>query len=314
MKKFQKIALVLLLVCLAITSIGIFTIIKDNQYAREFTLNDSLPDGEGKRATVILLGGQSNAAGRSIDDYLQKNVSEAKYAEYENGYSNVYINYFSSGDNSSNEFVKCSVRQGDAGGFFGPELGLAEKLNEEYPDETFFIIKYAWSGTSIYDQWLSPSSIGRTCPLYKEFVRFVEMSMNYLISKNYEVKIAGMCWMQGESDASTPIDAILYEHRLINFIEDLRNEFADYSPEGGFAFVDAYIADAPELWTFCDLVNRSKQAVADSHSLNVVIDTVKEGLKCDAEPIEEPDRMHYDALSELKLGHLFAQSLESFLD
>ena len=58
-----------------------------------FPVADTLPDGGGKKATVILLGGQSNASGCSLDAYLQKNVSAEKYAEYQNGYDNVYINY-----------------------------------------------------------------------------------------------------------------------------------------------------------------------------------------------------------------------------
>ena len=38
----------------------------------------------------FLLIGQSNAAGCSRDEYLQKNVSPEQYAKYENGFDNVY--------------------------------------------------------------------------------------------------------------------------------------------------------------------------------------------------------------------------------
>ena len=116
-----------------------------------FSVKDTLPDGEGRTVRVILIGGQSNAVGCSLDEYLQKYVSNEKYQEYENGYDNVYINYFSSGTNESGEFVKCKNNQGQLYGFFGPELGLSERLNEEYPDETIFIIKCAWNGTTLYE-------------------------------------------------------------------------------------------------------------------------------------------------------------------
>ena len=43
---------------------------------------DCLPDGKGQSAKVILLLGQSNATGCSLTDYLQKGVSEEKYAEF----------------------------------------------------------------------------------------------------------------------------------------------------------------------------------------------------------------------------------------
>ena len=147
-----------------------------------FTVKDTLPDGNGKKATVILLGGQSNASGCSLDEYLQKNVTPEKYAEYQNGYDNVYINFLS-GAHTSQEFVKCATLQGELEGAFGPELGLAEKLNEMYPDRTFFIIKCAWGGTNLFEQWLSPSSKGKTGELYKQFTVYVETSIKYLISK-----------------------------------------------------------------------------------------------------------------------------------
>ena len=106
-----------------------------------FVINDTLPDGDGKKAKIILLGGQSNASGCSSDEYLKKNVSANKYSEYANGYDNVYINFLS-GANISEGFVKCSTKQGEMENSFGPELGLAEKLHETKPTELFFIIKF----------------------------------------------------------------------------------------------------------------------------------------------------------------------------
>ena len=162
-----------------------------------FTVKDTLPDGEGKRAQVIILAGQSNASGCSLDEYLKKNVSKEKYTEYQNGYENVYINYLS-GERRSGEFVKCATLQGEIAGGFGPELGLAEKLHELYPNDMFFIVKCAWGGSNLFEQWRSPSCKGKTGELYKQFVVYVETSIQYLKSKNYDVKIEGMCWMQGE--------------------------------------------------------------------------------------------------------------------
>ena len=278
------------------------------------TINDTLPDGEGKKAHVVLLGGQSNASGCSRDEYLKKNVSEEKYNEYKNGYDNVYINYYVSGYNESSGFVKCVSLQGEAGGFFGPELGIAEKLNELYPDEQFFIIKCAWGGTNLYEQWLSPSSRGKTGELYQKFVKFVNVSMEYLISKNYDVKIEGMCWMQGESDSFSITHATDYKDNLITFIDDIRKEFSEYASDDGIAFIDAYIADNPLYWVFCDAVNNSKAAVAESSELNVLVDTISAGLTCSEEPDGEPDLAHYDSMSEIKLGNMFAESLSQFLN
>ncbi len=282
----------------------------------QFTVADTLPDGGGKKATVILLGGQSNAAGCSRDDYLQKNVSAEKYAEYAAGYDNVYINYYTTGTNESRAFVKCATGQGENIGAvcFGPELGLAEKLHAERPDETFFIIKCTWSGTDLFKQWLSPSSNGKTGDLYRGFVKYVKASLKYLRSKNYDIKIEAMCWMQGESDSFSTEHATGYALHLTNFIADIRDEFSRYAAEDGIAFVDAAIADNPMYWVYCDLVNASKQQVADASPMNVLIDTNAEGLTAQNEPEDAPDRAHYDSMSEIKLGHLFATEVLKFCE
>ncbi len=309
------IIVVTVLLCLALIGTAVFFIVKENEgYDMKFTVEDTLPDGEGKRARVILLAGQSNASGCSRDDYLKKNVTEEKYEEYKSGYDNVYINYFATGTNQSSGFVKCATMQGEAGGYFGPELGLAEKLHEMYPDEQFFIIKYAWGGSNLFEQWLSPSSFGKTGNLYKAFVCYVEQSMEYLISKNYDVEIEGICWMQGESDSLSPKNAADYESNLTNFIKDLRERFDRYAADDGIAFVDAYIADNPMFWVYCDIVNESKRAVASKLSDTALIDTNAADLTCAEEPEGQPDIAHYDSMSQIKLGHLFAEELSRFLN
>ena len=315
MNKRKVIALVVAAVFgAALLGLGIFWGVNaylDHQI--HYTIQDTLPDGQGKKATIILLGGQSNASGCSLDEYLRKNVLPEKYAEYDRGYDNVFINYYVTGNNESQAFVKCATRQGEMGTCFGPELGLAEKLNELYPEETFFIIKWAWGGSNLFDQWLSPSSSGKTGTMYRQFVKYVETSIRYLESKNYDVEIAGMCWMQGESDSFSVETASGYAEHLSNFIKDIRKKFSRYAAEGGIVFVDAYIADNPAFWVYCEQVNQSKKEVAEQSPLNVVIDTNAHGLVCNEEPAENPDIPHYDSRSQIKLGHLFAAELAKFL-
>ena len=311
----KKIILVLsITIALVLIIASIYNLFIKNPSDIDFVINDVLPDGHNSKARVILLGGQSNASGCSRDDYLQKNVSAEKYAEYKNGYDNVYINYYVSGNNQSNGFVKCSTLQGEAGGYFGPELGIAERLNELYPNEKFFIIKCAWGGTELYTQWISPSSPGKTGPMYKNFVNFVKANLKYLESKNYEVVIEGMCWMQGESDSFSEETATDYEIHLKNFIKDIRKKFSKYASNDGIAFIDAFIANNPAYWVYYELVNESKKAVADSSPINVVIDTISEGLTTNMEPIDSPDIPHYDSMSEIKLGYLFVDKLVMFFD
>jgi len=177
----------------------------------------------------------------------------------------------------------------------------------------FFIIKCAWGGTNLFKQWLSPSSKGKTGDLYKKFVKYVDTSMEYLISKNYDVEIEGMCWMQGESDSFSTQNALEYKDHLTNFIKDIRNEFSKYESADGISFIDAYIADNPAYWVYYDMVNKSKKEVAELSSINIVVDTISQGLSCSEEPSDTPDLAHYDSLSEIKLGHLFAEEVLKFM-
>ena len=314
MSNKKKIAICIIALCVVLLGVCGFVGVKhyrENQIT--FTIDDTLPDGQGKKATVILLGGQSNASGCSLVEYLGKNVSAEKFAEYQNGYDNVYINYLA-GQNVSQAFVKCATLQGEPAGTFGPELGLAEKLHEMYPDEMFFIVKCAWGGTNLFEQWLSPSSSGKTGKLYKQFVAFVETSLEYLESKNYDVEIRGMCWMQGESDAFSARNAEDYGKHLNNLITDIRKEFAQYAPEEGIAFVDAYIAANPAYWVYYEKVNQGKDEVAQKSDLNRLVDTISAELTCSNEPEGNPDLAHYDSMSQIKLGNLFAEELAPFLD
>ena len=314
MSKRKKLIILISLICCMVIAVGVVCLIVLHTVNSKalYGIEDTLPDGKGRNAKVVILAGQSNAAGCSLNEYLRNNVSDEKYSEYTNGYDNVYINYYSTGYNVSNKFVKVVIGQGDTVNYFGPEVGLAEKLHQLYPDELFFIIKFACSGSSLYSNWLSPSSDGETGVYYPSFVKFVQRSMNYLNYKGYNAKIEAMCWMQGESDSFFVETATNYQTNLNNFIADIRSDLSSYAAGDGIGFVDAYIADNPMYWVYCDLVNQSKQAVADMSDLNVVIDTITKGLDCSQEPEDTPDMAHYDSLSEIKLGHLFAEHVVGF--
>lgn len=277
-----------------------------------FSISDTLSNGNSKSVKVLLLAGQSNASGASYVSYLSQKIDSNRYETFNTGHPNILINYFNeNGFNSSNGFVQVRIDQGFMPGFFGPELGMAESFALAYPDETIFIIKYAWGGSNLYNQWLSPSSNGNTGDLYTAFVNFVKTSMNYLISKNYDAKIVAMCWMQGESD-SDDINCQTYGTHTANLVSDLRADFSSYISSNGMLFIDAAISDSI-YWPNYPVINLAKSNYASTSPLNVFIDTIATGLSIASEPDNEPDFAHYDSLSELYLGNLFAEAIISKL-
>ena len=274
-----------------------------------FEVLDTLPRGAGEKVKVVLLNGQSNASGVSSVEYLGQKADAADYARYTSGYENVYINYFDDNGNntSGGAFVHVTAGQGCMGTkqYFGPELGLADALSARFPGEKIFIIKYAWGGSNLNTQWLAPSSEGKTGYMYTAFVNFTKGSLEYLKSKNYDPEIYAMCWMQGESDSITPDDASKYGARSRDLIADVRVEFADYASEKGITFVDAGISNSP-YWTLYEQVNAAKAQNAAADEKYVYIDTIGAELEYTQEPEANPDMAHYDALSMIKLGNLFA--------
>ena len=267
-----------------------------------------MQEGNGKTANIILLNGQSNASGCAILDYLYKNSKNKEIEKYKNGYSNVFINYFNeNGNTSSNgEFVKVKGGQGANLNMFGPELGIADYLAKNYPNEIFFIIKYAWSGSCLYSQWIQPNGEGGD--LYDAFINFTKTSLNYLILKNYSININGMCWMQGESDSMIYELAQDYQINTLNLINNVRNDLKNFNSSKGIYFIDAGIGNG-ELLKYYQIVNNAKYDVSLLDAKNIYIDTLKDGLRCDEEPYDNPDIYHYDSLSMIKLGNLFAQQV-----
>ena len=314
MRKTKNIFIAVLSLALALF-IGACVLAIANHYKKlaENDVRDTLEFGVGEEARIIILAGQSNAEGISFGEYLKNGVTPEQYEKYQSGFENVYINNYSTLKGTASGFVPCKMGYGVTDDYFGPELGLAEKLSELYPGEKFYIVKYAWSGTALHDLWRSPSAGGMVGQLYSGLIKYVKQSINYLEQKNYKVKIEAMCWMQGESDSIALELAEEYASNLNSFISDVRTELRSYASQNGIAFVDAYISDS-YFWTYYLTINSAKQAVADLSHINTVIDTISHGLTVKNEPAEEPDLAHYDSLSEIKLGHLFAEECAKFFD
>jgi len=271
---------------------------------KDFKMMDTLCDGGNQKVKVILLNGQSNASGVSRVPYLKQQVSAEEFARYEKGYDTVYINYFNDNgmNTSAGAFTRVSLKQGYYDGFYGPEVGLADSLAQAYPDETIFIIKYAWGGSVLGTQWFAPQENGMEGELYRAFITFTTKCMDYLRSRNYDASIGAMCWMQGESDSSEVLAPLYYQNEK-DMIDALRSELSSYAdPERGISFIDAGISNS-EYWQEYEVINATKQRLADESSMHYYIDTLDLSYK--NEPVEKPDLAHYDALAQITLGNRF---------
>lgn len=271
----------------------------------DFPTPQNLPDGEGKRVRVILLLGQSNATGCSLTSYLASGVDAEKYAEYEEGYPSVLINYCLDDHRytSGGEFVPIDLTCAAGEGYFGPEVGMAEVLSAAYPDETVVILKYTMSGYSLHYHWLSQGERGS---IYRACMAFLQTYMQALQTKNYDARIGAICWMQGESD-TTDFKAEHYYENQTKFASYLRADLKEYAEEGGIYFIDAGISNSPYCEPAYPTINEAKEKFSKDSDLNLYFSTIEAGFTIHKEPEGDPDWGHYDAMSELALGKLFGE-------
>ncbi|MBQ9781219.1 MAG: hypothetical protein IJW00_09795 [Clostridia bacterium] len=275
-----------------------------------------------KQAKVIILAGQSNAVGVGFVKYLPKYFDEKTVVRLTEGFEHIKTSY-ASHDIQSEGFVKTTVNcTEETKDTFGPELGMADHLNEIYPDEEFFIVKCAFGGSDMFNGWRSPASgvpylekftaepkKALVDPAYQfpgwcynALVKRLRGSLDELVAAGYEPKIIGFCWMQGEADSAPP-HAEPYIGRYDCMLRDLQETFAPYFDE--CVFVDAGIS---EIWVDYAQMNDRKRAYAEA-SGHKFVDTIAAGLTTRYEPEEEPDIYHYDAGSVIKLGRMFAEGV-----
>ena len=280
-----------------------------------------------RKASILILAGQSNAVGVGHVAYLPRHFSPEKITEFEVGYPLVRINYFSH-DKQSGGFVPTGLNCAElTKNTFGPEVGMAEYLHERYPEEEFFIIKCAVGGTCLWRDWISPScgdgydptsfadqaesatyNIDHGLPMrpawcYNELVKITSESLSTLKEWGYEPTIKGFCWMQGEADACDPAFVAEYERRFAAMIGDFTKTFAPYTRD--MKVVDAAIS---EIWPQYREINAIKEHYAAANG-GIYLDTISHGLTTAHEPEGEVDIYHYDSGSVVALGRLFAASI-----
>ncbi len=266
-------------------------------------------------AKVIVIAGQSNAAGTTKSSYLQQNISAEDYAKYENGFSNVKI-YYTCGTGSSGvshtnvteEFVEVKPGQGAYSWLFGPELELAAYLSENYPDEQFYIIKYAIGGTAMDIQWNATQSGKRQC--LDELEAKIDSGLGLLEAAGLDPEILAFIWMQGEGDANPASRTAPYYGYQKALIAELRERYADYSVEGDIPFIDTEINNEG-FWAASYMINDAKNEIARESARNYIIDPNYYGVTA---LHENNDLAHYDSTSMLLLGRLYAQKICEIYD
>jgi hypothetical protein len=106
--------------------------------------------------------------------------------------------------------------------YFGPEVSFGRRLSELYPDDDIYLVKEGISDSNLAVDW-NPDGSGT---IYNRFKERVNAALANLSAAGLEPEIAGMIWMQGESDALNATRAANYETNLKNFIGKVRSDLS----------------------------------------------------------------------------------------
>lgn len=270
-------------------------------------------------AKVIVLAGQSNAVGFTYASHL----SEEDRAKYAKEVETVKISYSVSpfgGEDAKKEndgkFVNVRTGYGrkyDKGDTFGPEVGLAEYLNKNYPNETFYIIKTATGGSTLHNNWYSPSSYeylgiaddaDLSKNLYNQMLSYVDRGMATLSLKSIP-EIVSFMWMQGENDGAKYYQD--YSVLWNNFVSDLKTEWGskNYLPSDGMSVIQGGIT---KRWGHYNEINFVKKQYANVNPDAWYIDVANADW-CSYTK-DNDDVAHHDATSMLALGKAFGETLK----
>lgn len=192
------------------------------------------------KVRVFVLAGQSNMQGfgeitdpqnlpGTLVDVLQKDVNGtwSKLGNKDNWteLDNAYL-YFERNEGTIRS--KVTVGQGAFSNLIGPELMFAHQLDEYY-DDPVLIIKTAWGGKSLAEDFRPPSAGGTTGEFYKMMVQKVKdvtqnLSTEFPDLSTSDFEIAGFVWFQGWNDGGS--DAFLneYESNLHYLVKDIRKD------------------------------------------------------------------------------------------
>ncbi|MEC4724059.1 hypothetical protein HWQ46_00650 [Shewanella sp. D64] len=263
-----------------------------------------VPTASARTINVYLQGGQSNSDGRAVSGNLNSpyDVKQANYM--------IILRT----ERLSTPVVTTVRPSLSESGQSGPELSFSSNIAEKYagnlvhPDEeigdSIVILKYANGGTNLHTNWkangtTSTTGDGRD---YLRFQQTVAWGLDYLAETypNSDINVAGMYWMQGESDAFAGQSSGQYQSNLTTLIQDVRANYGKNLPFAVGLLSTQQIAIGT---TERNNIVLAQQNVADNLFGVGTVNTDTFGIK--------GDNLHFNATGQISLGSAFADSLDN---
>lgn len=268
---------------------------------------------------VIIVSGQSNGDGRADGSALPTSPVNLQAPQ-----ANVPFYFYTFGAAANGDgtlgtltTLRPGATQFPAGGF-GPEVTLGQRLApfiEEQPGTALAILKYAKGGSNLYSDWKAGGDATTTGDgtHYQTLQRVVRDGLAKLRAAfpAATVQLAGMIWVQGESDIDAgSATSLAYGANLTQFIADARQTFSPtlpffFSRISGRQTVYSTPSD-PDYANYLTL--RDQQAQVAATVANAwLIDTDSSAITMNT------DNLHFATAGQQFIGAAFADKIASFV-
>jgi hypothetical protein len=277
-----------------------------------------------KKYKVFYLGGQSNMDGFGYNNELPEELNQAV--------EGVYIfhgNSTEDGGEVGGQGIWEVLKPGHGTGHsstssenmlsdrFGIEITFAREMKKMFPDEHIALIKYSRGGTSIHIDgarkfgcWDPDFSIGNGVNQYDHFL--ATLNNAFAVEdidgdgEADELIVAGILWMQGESDAHQLYIANLYYENLKRTMDIFRAALRNNDlPVVIGRISDSGNDDDGLVWNYGNIV-RWQQARFVNRDKNA-------GLVTSTDDYGYSDKWHYDSKGYIDFGKQFAKEMTLLL-
>jgi len=240
-------------------------------------------------ALVYLLGGQSNMVGVGQVNALSPSLRLEQ--------SDVWIYW--SGWPAWRGLQPSSDYSDGSATYMGPEVSFGRAMADAHPDREVYLIKHAVGGTDLAEYWYP--GVGDSDPTmgqgYAVWLQTVRDGLETLAAEGVEAQVAGMIWMQGESDATYEPWSLAYRGNLEHLIQRVRDDVGvDDLP------FSLGLIDGRDLAVYRDSVRQAQQAVADADPAVFAFETEDLGTY-------PSDGWHYQGTGLRVMGERFAATL-----
>ena len=174
---------------------------------------------------------------------------------------------------------------------FGPEVSFAHAMAKSFPDDDIRLVKYAASGTALYNDWAPTNG-----PQYRTFITTAKAALADLDANKVVYSVSGMLWLQGESDAGEK-QGEEYEKNLTAFITHMRSIFT--TPE--MPFIIARVRDHYGKGAQANMVRDAQERLAQ---------TMRRVAWFDTDDCSMVNAGHYDSAGLIEIGKRFADKYE----